>query len=157
DRQDSREVRDPRVTWGPEAWPCTAKWVHLDLQDQKDRRGLRALRSSSCEPVVRKEGRRPGFDCHVSTEQGIRGMEGNIGAPGPTGPRGFQGIPGHPGPTGDRGPLGPVGPTGLPGIRGEKGEKGEPQSMAMIYQLVTQACEHLVHSKKPWGTIGNTL
>lgn len=28
--------------------------------------------------------------------------------------------------------------------------QGEPQSMAMIYQLVTQACEHLVHSKKPW-------
>lgn len=25
--------------------------------------------------------------------------------------------------------------------------QGEPQSMAMIYQLVTQACEQLVHSK----------
>lgn len=27
--------------------------------------------------------------------------------------------------------------------------QGEPQSMAMIYQLVTQACEQLVHSKQP--------
>lgn len=26
--------------------------------------------------------------------------------------------------------------------------QGEPQSMAMIYQLVTQACEQLVHSKQ---------
>lgn len=25
--------------------------------------------------------------------------------------------------------------------------QGEPQSMAIIYQLVTQACEQLVHSK----------
>ena len=25
--------------------------------------------------------------------------------------------------------------------------QGEPQSMAMIYQLVTQACEQLVHSE----------
>uniref|UniRef100_A0AAQ4NRM5 Uncharacterized protein n=1 Tax=Gasterosteus aculeatus aculeatus TaxID=481459 RepID=A0AAQ4NRM5_GASAC len=79
--------------------------------------------------------------------QGIRGLEGNIGGPGLTGPRGFQGMPGHPGPLGDRGFSGPAGPTGLPGAKGERGEKGEPQSMAMIYQLVTQACEQLVHSK----------
>ncbi|XP_071331691.1 collagen alpha-1(XX) chain isoform X2 [Trachinotus anak] len=79
--------------------------------------------------------------------QGIRGVEGNIGAPGVTGPRGFQGMPGHPGPIGERGPSGPVGPTGLPGSKGERGEKGEPQSMAMIYQLVTQACEQLVHKE----------
>ncbi|XP_040907739.1 collagen alpha-1(XX) chain [Toxotes jaculatrix] len=79
--------------------------------------------------------------------QGIRGVEGNIGAPGITGPRGFQGMPGYPGPTGERGPSGPVGPTGLPGSKGERGEKGEPQSMAMIYQLVTQACEQLVHKE----------
>uniref|UniRef100_UPI0037E94F4A collagen alpha-1(XX) chain-like isoform X2 n=1 Tax=Semicossyphus pulcher TaxID=241346 RepID=UPI0037E94F4A len=79
--------------------------------------------------------------------KGIRGIEGNIGGPGLTGPRGFQGMPGHPGPIGDRGPLGPVGPTGLPGNKGEQGEKGEPQSMAMIYQLVTQACEQLVHKE----------
>ncbi|XP_040007867.1 collagen alpha-1(XX) chain isoform X1 [Xiphias gladius] len=79
--------------------------------------------------------------------QGIRGIEGNIGAPGITGPRGFQGMPGHPGPIGERGPFGPVGPTGLPGSKGERGEKGEPQSMAMIYQLVTQACEQLVHKE----------
>ncbi|XP_036004066.1 collagen alpha-1(XX) chain isoform X1 [Fundulus heteroclitus] len=79
--------------------------------------------------------------------RGIRGVEGNIGAPGITGARGFQGLPGHPGPVGERGPFGPVGPTGLPGNKGERGEKGEPQSMAMIYQLVTQACEQLVHKE----------
>ncbi|XP_029363195.1 collagen alpha-1(XX) chain [Echeneis naucrates] len=79
--------------------------------------------------------------------QGIRGLEGSIGAPGINGPRGFQGMPGHPGPIGERGPSGPVGPTGLPGSKGERGEKGEPQSMAVIYQLVTQACEHLVHKE----------
>ncbi|XP_034732164.1 collagen alpha-1(XX) chain isoform X1 [Etheostoma cragini] len=79
--------------------------------------------------------------------KGIRGLEGNIGGPGLTGPRGFQGMPGHPGPIGERGYSGPVGPTGLPGGKGERGEKGEPQSMAMIYQLVTQACEQLVHKE----------
>ncbi|KAM9342397.1 LOW QUALITY PROTEIN: collagen alpha-1(XX) chain-like [Pholidichthys leucotaenia] len=79
--------------------------------------------------------------------KGIRGAEGNIGPPGINGPRGFQGMPGYPGPTGERGPTGPVGPTGLPGSKGERGEKGEPQSMAMIYQLVTQACEQLVHKE----------
>ncbi|XP_051947748.1 collagen alpha-1(XX) chain [Xyrauchen texanus] len=79
--------------------------------------------------------------------KGTRGVEGNMGPPGITGPRGFQGIPGHPGQAGERGPLGPVGPTGLPGSKGERGEKGEPQSLAMIYQLVTQACEKLVHNE----------
>ncbi|XP_019907166.2 collagen alpha-1(XIV) chain isoform X2 [Esox lucius] len=79
--------------------------------------------------------------------KGIRGSEGNMGAPGITGPRGFQGMPGHPGVVGERGPLGGVGPTGLPGNKGERGEKGEPQSMAMIFQLVTQACEQLVHNE----------
>ncbi|XP_074537530.1 collagen alpha-1(XX) chain-like [Halichoeres trimaculatus] len=79
--------------------------------------------------------------------KGIRGLEGNIGGPGLTGPRGFQGMPGYPGSVGERGPSGPVGPTGLPGNKGERGEKGEPQSMAMIYQLVTQACEQLVHKE----------
>lgn len=79
--------------------------------------------------------------------KGIRGVEGNMGGPGLTGPRGFQGMPGHPGPTGERGPPGPVGPTGLSGNKGERGEKGEPQSMTMIYQLVTQACEQLVHKE----------
>uniref|UniRef100_A0A3B5B911 Uncharacterized protein n=1 Tax=Stegastes partitus TaxID=144197 RepID=A0A3B5B911_9TELE len=57
--------------------------------------------------------------------------------------QGFQGMPGYPGPIGERGPSGSVGPTGLPGNKGERGEKGEPQSMAIIYQLVTQACEQL--------------
>ncbi|KAM9855334.1 collagen alpha-1(XX) chain-like [Aulostomus maculatus] len=79
--------------------------------------------------------------------KGIRGAEGSIGASGITGPRGFQGMPGHPGPIGERGHSGPVGPTGLPGSKGERGEKGEPQSMTMIYQLVTQACEQLVHKE----------
>uniref|UniRef100_A0AAQ6ID77 Solute carrier family 35 member C2 n=1 Tax=Anabas testudineus TaxID=64144 RepID=A0AAQ6ID77_ANATE len=94
-------------------------------------------------------------------EKGDPGRPGVQGLPGPPGPKGeegipgpqvsclmgFQGIPGHPGITGERGLSGPVGPTGLPGGKGERGEKGEPQSMAMIYQLVTQACEQLVHSE----------
>uniref|UniRef100_A0A8C4ZNL5 Solute carrier family 35 member C2 n=1 Tax=Gadus morhua TaxID=8049 RepID=A0A8C4ZNL5_GADMO len=84
---------------------------------------------------------------------GIRGLEGNIGAPGLTGPRGSQGMPGHPGQSGGRGPFGLVGPTGLPGNKGERGEKGEPQSMAMIYQLVTQACEQLVHRGDEAGPV----
>ncbi|XP_055079090.1 collagen alpha-1(XIV) chain [Periophthalmus magnuspinnatus] len=79
--------------------------------------------------------------------KGIRGAEGTIGPPGLTGPRGFQGIPGHPGPMGERGPGGAVGPTGLPGNKGERGEKGEPQSMALIYQIVTEACEQMVHKE----------
>ncbi|TSM04846.1 Collagen alpha-1(XIV) chain [Bagarius yarrelli] len=79
--------------------------------------------------------------------QGTRGVEGNMGPPGPTGPRGLQGIPGHPGPVGERGLVGPVGPSGLPGVRGERGEKGEPQSLAIIYDLVSQACEKLVHDE----------
>ncbi|XP_016320587.1 collagen alpha-1(XX) chain-like isoform X1 [Sinocyclocheilus anshuiensis] len=83
----------------------------------------------------------------MSGPKGTRGVEGNIGSPGITGLRGFQGMPGHPGPVGERGPLGPVGPTGLPGSKGERGEKGEPQSLAMIYQLVTQACEKLMHNE----------
>ncbi|TRY96648.1 hypothetical protein DNTS_024262 [Danionella cerebrum] len=83
----------------------------------------------------------------LDRRQGTRGVEGNIGPPGITGPRGFQGMPGHPGPVGDRGPVGLVGPTGLPGSKGERGEKGEQQSLAMIYQLVTEACEKLMHSE----------
>ncbi|XP_061592845.1 collagen alpha-1(XX) chain [Cololabis saira] len=79
--------------------------------------------------------------------KGIRGPEGNMGPPGETGPRGFQGMPGHPGPGADKGPPGPVGPTGLPGNKGERGEKGDQQSMAAIYQLVTQACEQLIHKE----------
>ncbi|XP_062396603.1 collagen alpha-1(XX) chain [Sardina pilchardus] len=79
--------------------------------------------------------------------EGIRGVEGNMGSPGITGPRGFQGMPGHPGPVGERGPFGQVGPSGLPGKKGDRGEKGEPQSLAMIYQMVTEACEKLVHNE----------
>ncbi|XP_023375668.1 collagen alpha-1(XX) chain [Pteropus vampyrus] len=33
---------------------------------------------------------------------------------------------------------------GLPGPKGERGEKGEPQSLATIYQLVSQACESAI-------------
>ncbi|XP_072315739.1 collagen alpha-1(XIV) chain, partial [Eucyclogobius newberryi] len=83
----------------------------------------------------------------VPGPQGIRGVEGSIGPPGLTGPRGFQGMPGYPGPAGERGPGGTVGPTGLPGNKGERGEKGEAQSMALIYQLVTEACEQMVHKE----------
>ncbi|XP_057680117.1 collagen alpha-1(XX) chain isoform X3 [Corythoichthys intestinalis] len=79
--------------------------------------------------------------------KGIRGVEGNMGPTGPTGSRGFQGMPGHPGPPGERGYTGPIGAMGVPGSKGEQGEKGEPQSMAMIYQLVTEACEQLVHKE----------
>lgn len=89
----------------------------------------------------------PKGDEGIPGPKGIRGAEGNIGPPGLTGPRGFQGMPGHPGPVGERGPSGTVGPTGLQGNKGDRGEKGEPQSMAMIYQLVTQACEQLVHKE----------
>uniref|UniRef100_A0A8C4SDK7 Collagen alpha-1(XX) chain n=1 Tax=Erpetoichthys calabaricus TaxID=27687 RepID=A0A8C4SDK7_ERPCA len=78
--------------------------------------------------------------------KGIRGLEGTPGAPGTTGLPGFQGMPGLRGNTGERGPPGAVGPIGLPGRKGERGEKGEPQSMATIYQLVTQTCEQLVHT-----------
>ncbi|XP_061541193.1 collagen alpha-1(XX) chain isoform X1 [Phycodurus eques] len=79
--------------------------------------------------------------------KGIRGVEGNMGPTGPAGSRGFQGMPGHPGHTGERGFTGASGATGLPGSKGEQGGKGEPQSMAMIYQLVTEACEQLVHKE----------
>ncbi|XP_077577663.1 collagen alpha-1(XX) chain-like [Stigmatopora nigra] len=79
--------------------------------------------------------------------KGIRGIEGNMGPNGPPGSRGFQGIPGHPGPPGDRGYTGPNGAVGAHGSNGEQGEKGEAQSMAMIYQLVTEACEQLVHKE----------
>ncbi|XP_076019441.1 collagen alpha-1(XX) chain-like [Genypterus blacodes] len=89
----------------------------------------------------------PKGEVGIPGPKGIRGSEGSIGPPGLTGTRGFQGMPGHPGPTGERGPFGPVGPLGLSGNKGERGEKGEPQSMAMIYQLVTQACEQLVHKE----------
>ncbi|KAK7884037.1 hypothetical protein WMY93_027160 [Mugilogobius chulae] len=83
----------------------------------------------------------------VPGPQGIRGTEGSMGPPGLSGPRGLQGLTGHPGPMGERGPGGPLGPTGLPGNKGERGEKGEPQSMALIYQLVTEACEQMVHKE----------
>uniref|UniRef100_A0A2K5TTG8 Collagen alpha-1(XX) chain n=1 Tax=Macaca fascicularis TaxID=9541 RepID=A0A2K5TTG8_MACFA len=71
--------------------------------------------------------------------KGMRGLEGTAGLPGPPGPRGFQGMAGARGTGGERGPPGAVGPTGLPGPKGERGEKGEPQSLATLYQLVSQA------------------
>ncbi|XP_074047983.1 collagen alpha-1(XX) chain-like [Macrotis lagotis] len=78
--------------------------------------------------------------------KGMRGFEGTAGFPGPPGPRGFQGIAGTRGINGEKGPPGDVGPTGLPGPKGERGEKGEPQSLATIYQLVSQACEQLIQT-----------
>nr|XP_037838927.1 collagen alpha-1(XX) chain [Chlorocebus sabaeus]XP_037838928.1 collagen alpha-1(XX) chain [Chlorocebus sabaeus] len=78
--------------------------------------------------------------------KGMRGLEGTAGLPGPPGPRGFQGMAGARGTGGERGPPGAVGPTGLPGPKGERGEKGEPQSLATLYQLVSQACESAIQT-----------
>uniref|UniRef100_A0A8C6ENB2 Collagen alpha-1(XX) chain n=1 Tax=Marmota marmota marmota TaxID=9994 RepID=A0A8C6ENB2_MARMA len=78
--------------------------------------------------------------------KGMRGLEGPAGQPGPPGPRGFQGLVGARGTNGERGPPGAVGPTGLPGPKGEQGEKGEPQSLATIFQLVSQACESAIQA-----------
>ncbi|XP_013000077.1 collagen alpha-1(XX) chain [Cavia porcellus] len=78
--------------------------------------------------------------------KGMRGLEGPAGLPGPPGPRGFQGLAGARGTNGERGPPGAVGPTGLPGPKGERGEKGEPQSLATIFQLVSQACESAIQT-----------
>ncbi|XP_070342369.1 collagen alpha-1(XX) chain isoform X5 [Equus asinus] len=78
--------------------------------------------------------------------KGMRGLEGTAGLPGPPGPRGFRGVAGARGTSGERGPPGVVGPTGLPGPKGERGEKGEPQSLATVYQLVSQACESAIQT-----------
>nr|KAF6470990.1 collagen type XX alpha 1 chain [Molossus molossus] len=78
--------------------------------------------------------------------KGMRGLEGAAGLPGPPGPRGSQGLAGARGTSGERGPPGAVGPTGLPGPKGDRGEKGEPQSLATIYQLVSQACESAIQT-----------
>ncbi|XP_038962691.1 collagen alpha-1(XX) chain isoform X3 [Rattus norvegicus] len=78
--------------------------------------------------------------------KGMRGLEGPAGLPGPPGPRGFQGLAGASGTSGEQGPPGAVGPTGLPGSKGERGEKGEPQSLATIFQLVSQACESAIRT-----------
>ncbi|XP_042688243.1 collagen alpha-1(XX) chain isoform X1 [Centrocercus urophasianus] len=87
----------------------------------------------------------PGRD-GLQGAKGVRGLEGTAGPPGPPGPRGFQGVTGFRGSSGEKGPPGDVGPTGLPGPKGERGEKGEPQSLATIYQLVSQACERMIQS-----------
>ncbi|KAM5245931.1 collagen alpha-1(XX) chain [Ctenodactylus gundi] len=78
--------------------------------------------------------------------KGMRGLEGPAGLPGPPGPRGFPGLAGARGTTGEQGPPGAVGPTGLPGPKGERGEKGEPQSLATMFQLVSQACESAIQT-----------
>ncbi|XP_048666624.1 collagen alpha-1(XX) chain isoform X18 [Marmota marmota marmota] len=83
----------------------------------------------------------------VLGRKGMRGLEGPAGQPGPPGPRGFQGLVGARGTNGERGPPGAVGPTGLPGPKGEQGEKGEPQSLATIFQLVSQACESAIQGE----------
>ncbi|XP_035755165.1 collagen alpha-1(XX) chain [Egretta garzetta] len=97
----------------------------------------------------------PGRD-GLQGAKGVRGLEGTAGPPGPPGPRGFQGVTGSRGSSGEKGPPGDVGPTGLPGPKGERGEKGEPQSLATIYQLVSQASHVLKfdsfiheHARKP--------
>ncbi|RLV97492.1 hypothetical protein DV515_00011707 [Chloebia gouldiae] len=97
----------------------------------------------------------PGRD-GLQGAKGVRGLEGTAGPPGPPGPRGFQGATGTRGSSGEKGPPGDVGPTGLPGPKGERGEKGEPQSLATIYQLVSQASHVLKfdsfiheHARKP--------
>ncbi|KGL80655.1 Collagen alpha-1(XX) chain, partial [Tinamus guttatus] len=87
----------------------------------------------------------PGRD-GLQGAKGVRGLEGTAGPPGPPGPRGFQGATGSRGSSGEKGPPGDVGPTGLPGPKGERGEKGEPQSLATIYQLVSQACERMIQT-----------
>ncbi|XP_043988813.1 collagen alpha-1(XIV) chain [Gambusia affinis] len=86
---------------------------------------------------------------------GKAGFEGGLGPLGSIGPRGItvQGKIGPPGARGEKGDPGRPGVQGLPGPPGPKGEegipgpRGEPQSVAMIYQLVTQACEQLVHKE----------
>uniref|UniRef100_A0A8B9SWE1 Collagen alpha-1(XX) chain n=1 Tax=Anas platyrhynchos TaxID=8839 RepID=A0A8B9SWE1_ANAPL len=75
---------------------------------------------------------------------GVRGLEGTAGPPGPPGPRGFQGVTGSRGSSGEKGPPGDVGPT-VSFCLGVSG-KGEPQSLATIYQLVTQACERMIQT-----------
>nr|XP_046251575.1 collagen alpha-1(XX) chain isoform X2 [Scatophagus argus] len=130
----------PRGSIGPRGMTVQGKVGPPGARGEKGDPGRPGVQGSPGPPGPKGEEGVPG-------PKGIRGVEGNIGAPGITGPRGFQGIPGHPGPLGERGPSGPVGPTGLPGSKGERGEKGEPQSMAVIYQLVTEACEQLVHKE----------
>ncbi|KAF0036624.1 hypothetical protein F2P81_011936 [Scophthalmus maximus] len=86
---------------------------------------------------------------------GKSGFEGGLGPVGSAGPRGItvhgkMGLPGPPGPKGEEGLPGPQGIRGVEGnigAPGLTGPRGEPQSMAMIYQLVTQACEQLVHKE----------
>ncbi|KAG8002937.1 Collagen alpha-1(XX) chain, partial [Nibea albiflora] len=130
----------PLGNTGPRGMTMQGKMGPPGARGEKGDPGRPGLQGSLGPPGPKGEEGIPG-------PRGIRGVEGNIGAPGITGPRGFQGMPGYPGPLGERGLSGPVGPTGLPGTKGERGEKGEPQSMAMIYQLVTQACEQLVHKE----------
>uniref|UniRef100_A0A2K6LGQ5 Collagen type XX alpha 1 chain n=1 Tax=Rhinopithecus bieti TaxID=61621 RepID=A0A2K6LGQ5_RHIBE len=73
--------------------------------------------------------------------KGMRGLEGTAGLPGPPGPRGFHGMAGARGTSGERGAPGAMGPTlhHLP-------FQGEPQSLATLYQLVSQACESAIQT-----------
>ncbi|TFK05201.1 T-box transcription factor TBX15 [Platysternon megacephalum] len=95
-------------------------------------------------------------DTGIPGMQGIPGAQGAPGRDGIQGAKGFQGITGSRGSSGERGSPGDVGPTGLPGPKGERGEKGEPQSLATIYQLVSQACEQMIQSEyhmSPWAIV----
>ncbi|XP_065422222.1 collagen alpha-1(XX) chain isoform X6 [Chrysemys picta bellii] len=93
-------------------------------------------------------------DSGIPGMQGIPGAQGAPGRDGIQGAKGFQGITGSRGSSGERGPPGDVGPTGLPGPKGERGEKGEPQSLATIYQLVSQACEQMIQRGPPLTSAG---
>uniref|UniRef100_A0A8C4TTP3 Collagen alpha-1(XX) chain n=1 Tax=Falco tinnunculus TaxID=100819 RepID=A0A8C4TTP3_FALTI len=89
---------------------------------------------------------------------GIKGEKGDTGSPGMqvlevTGVlsvscnyclQGFQGVTGSRGSSGEKGPPGDVGPTVSFCFRASK--KGEPQSLATIYQLVSQACERMIQT-----------
>uniref|UniRef100_A0A3Q3N1T5 Solute carrier family 35 member C2 n=1 Tax=Labrus bergylta TaxID=56723 RepID=A0A3Q3N1T5_9LABR len=104
----------------------------------------------------------PAYTCTCSSDvPGAPGVPGQTGKPGPRGEKGEKGDqgqkgevgpPGKPGLEGGLGPLGTIGPRGI-AVSGKvvsnplSFKYGEPQSMAMIFQLVTQACEQLVHSE----------
>uniref|UniRef100_A0A8C6QWM8 Collagen alpha-1(XX) chain n=1 Tax=Nannospalax galili TaxID=1026970 RepID=A0A8C6QWM8_NANGA len=84
----------------------------------------------------------------VGYHGGMRGLEGPAGLPGPPGPRGFQGLAGARGTNGEQGPPGAVGPTVIPamGSKAISPFQGEPQSLATIFQLVSQACESAIQT-----------
>uniref|UniRef100_A0A671FM71 Collagen alpha-1(XX) chain n=1 Tax=Rhinolophus ferrumequinum TaxID=59479 RepID=A0A671FM71_RHIFE len=90
---------------------------------------------------------------------GIKGEKGDHGLPGLQGHPGHQGAPGKVGLQGPKGMRGLEGTAGLPGPPGPRvgttspmshvarlPSQGEPQSLATIYQLVSQACESAIQT-----------